>query len=226
MELKKIPRPVVWAIALAALLSVLALAMSAAATQDEDIVEGYYTVAWEIPGPEQFPQTLAHYAYMGEVKDLDWFDHLLDECKRYQVDIYNINSPKDVQTLVDLIAKGTLERLDNGLPEDNKIWHSSKIVEAATDCTPETTTTTEATTTTTTQETTTTSVGDTTSTTTVDGSSTTSTVVATTVTEPPLVELPFTGPFAAIPWDSPAVWAGMFLLLLSGVGMVTYASRS
>lgn len=190
-----------------------------------DMQEGYYTVAWEMPDEGKWPQTLHAYEYTGQSKNLGVLDDQLDECEKYQVDIYKIDSDRDVKILTWLIEKGTLGLNKDGKPEDNKIYHSSKIVEAqecqstttsstsststsSTSSTTSTTSTSLVTTTTTLPETTTTEPDETTTTTVADSSSTSTPAPVVASTTAPS-ELPFTG------FDG-----GLVVVLFAGLGLL------
>ena len=156
-----------------ALTAALALPALAGGGSSQPIVNGYYTVAWEMPHAPTgtgenapWPQTYVAHAGPFDSPQLDYLDGVLPECGWFQVDVYKIDSERDREKLAWLLDKKTLD-----WPEDRSIYKSSKFVEKG-PCETTTTTTQETTTTTSVEDTTTTSVDS--STTTSMESSTTS----------------------------------------------------
>ncbi len=208
---------------------VLMVATMPAWATGPEIKQGYYTVAWELPEEGKWPQTLQQHVGPFEGPALDVLDEdLAEECGVFQVDVYKIDSEKDEETLAWLITKGTLELNEAGLPEDNKIYHSSKLVEGE-ECESETTTTigttttsegstttttTPSSTTTTTMESTTTSIGTTSSS--MSGSSSTA---PTDTTGSSLGTLPETGIGDWIPVASISLFGLGILVLLGSMVM-------
>lgn len=211
----------------------MALSIPAFASQSH-VEQGYYTFIWELPhaptgtgANAPWPQDLVGYAYTGNLGthgDLDYLDDEIPECGYFQIDVYKINSPQDIERLKTIIEAQVLN-----WPDDSPIYKASKFVEKG-PC--ESTTTTTIGTTTTTENSTTTTQSETTSTsesTTSSSSTTTSTTLgssstapSTTPTTPPTSQpptLPFTG--------SESTSGGLvgFGLLIAGIATLGVGKR-
>ena len=175
-------------------------ALTIPALASTDIVNGYYTVAWDMGEPSNggtganapWPQTYVAHKGPFDKPALNALDHKIPDCGYFQIDVYRIDSERDREKLAWLLEKKVLN-----WPEDTSIYHSSKKVEkeCETTTTSSTTTTTVPETTTTTQPTTTTSEPEATTTTTQPVTTTTvdttsSTTVSPTTSVPPTTEPP------------------------------------